>query len=40
MDQGELLLTPSRGAPWRFEEVDAANFRRIPAGGEIMLSRP
>ncbi|MGN6461432.1 MAG: AprI/Inh family metalloprotease inhibitor [Pseudolabrys sp.] len=40
MDQGELLMTPSRGAPWRFEEVDAANFRRIPAGGEIMLSRP
>lgn len=40
MDQGELLLTPSRGAPWRFEEMDAANFRRIPAGNEIMLSRP
>jgi hypothetical protein len=39
--QGELLLAPARGAPWRFEEVDAANFKRVPEGGDpIALQRP
>jgi hypothetical protein len=40
MEQGELLMTPSRGAPWRFEEVDAANFKRVPEGANpIALTR-
>ena len=41
MEQGELLLAPARGAPWRFEEVDAANFKRVPEGANpIALQRP
>jgi hypothetical protein len=40
MDQGELLMTPARGAPWRFEEVDAANFKRVPEGANpIAITR-
>jgi hypothetical protein len=40
MEQGELLITPARGAPWRFEEVDAANFKRVPEGANpIAITR-
>lgn len=40
MEEGELLMMPSRGTAWRFEEVDAANFRRVPEGANpIALTR-
>jgi hypothetical protein len=39
MQEGELLLMPSGGSPWRFEEVDAATFRRVPATTDITLTR-
>ena len=39
MQEGELLLMPSGGAPWRFEEIDAATFRRVPATTDITLAR-
>jgi hypothetical protein len=29
-DRGELLLVPARGNPWRFEEADGGNWRRVP----------
>ncbi len=32
MDRGELVLLPARGNSWRFEETDAATWRRIPEG--------
>ncbi|MGH6683545.1 MAG: AprI/Inh family metalloprotease inhibitor [Pseudolabrys sp.] len=30
IDRDELMLVPARGNPWRFEEVDANSWRRIP----------
>jgi hypothetical protein len=40
LDRGELLLVPARGNPWRFEEADGGNWRRVPEGAvEIMLVR-
>ena len=30
MDRGELMLTPARGNPWRFEEADANRWQRVP----------
>jgi hypothetical protein len=30
MDRGELMLSPARGSPWRFEEIDANSWRRLP----------
>ena len=30
LDRGELLLVPARGNPWRFEEADGGNWRRVP----------
>jgi hypothetical protein len=39
MQEGELLMAPANGALWRFEEVDAATFRRLPATTDIMLTR-
>ena len=39
MQEGELLLAPAAGALWRFEEVDAATFRRLPATDDIALTR-
>jgi hypothetical protein len=30
LNRGELLLVPARAAPWRFEEIDNATWRRIP----------
>lgn len=40
MDRGELLLAPARGNPWRFEEIDTVNWRRLPESVDpIMLVR-
>jgi hypothetical protein len=40
LDRGELLLVPARGNPWRFEEVEGGNWRRVPEGAdETMLVR-
>jgi hypothetical protein len=30
LDRDELMLVPTRGNPWRFEEVEAGNWRRVP----------
>jgi hypothetical protein len=30
LDRDELMLVPARGNPWRFEEVEAGNWRRVP----------
>jgi hypothetical protein len=30
MDRGELVLVSTRGISWRFEEVDATTWRRLP----------
>jgi len=32
LDRGQLVLIPSRGEPWRFEESDPTTWRRIPEG--------
>ena len=32
LDRGQLLLSPARGEPWRFEESDPTTWRRIPEG--------
>jgi len=37
LDKGELVLVPGRGAPWRFEEVEGAGWRRIPDGANPMM---
>jgi hypothetical protein len=40
IDRDELMLVPARGNPWRFEEVDANTWRRIPETADaIMLVR-
>lgn len=40
LDDDELLLSPARGNPWRFEEVDSSTWRRVPEGATpIMLVR-
>jgi len=30
LDREELLLVPSRGEPWRFEEIEPNTWRRLP----------
>ena len=30
LDRDELMLVPARGAPWRFEEIEGASWRRVP----------
>ena len=30
IDRDELMLVPARGNPWRFEEVEGGNWRRVP----------
>jgi hypothetical protein len=30
LDNGQLMLMPARGEPWRFEEIDDATWRRLP----------
>ncbi len=38
LDRGELMLVPARGNPWRFEEVENGNWRRVPeSADQIML---
>jgi hypothetical protein len=37
LDRGQLVLVSRRGEVWRFEEVDAATWRRIPAGRQPLL---
>jgi len=40
LDRGELLLVPARGNPWRFEEADGGNWRRVPESAvETLLVR-
>ena len=40
IDRDELMLVPARGNPWRFEEVDANTWSRIPETADaIMLVR-
>jgi len=41
IDRDELLLLPTRGNPWRFEEVDNnVSWRRVPeSADQIMLVR-
>ena len=40
IDRDELMLVPARGNPWRFEEVDAKTWRRVPESNvPIMLVR-
>jgi protease inhibitor Inh len=40
IDRDELMLVPARGNPWRFEEVDAKTWRRVPESNDpIMLVR-
>jgi hypothetical protein len=36
LDRGELLLTPARGNPWRFEEGDGGAWRRIPESSDAI----
>jgi hypothetical protein len=33
LDRDELMLVPARGNPWRFEEVETGNWRRVPESG-------
>jgi hypothetical protein len=40
MDRGELVLVSTRGISWRFEEVDAKTWRRVPeSANPTMLVR-
>ena len=40
LDRGDLLLVPARGNPWRFEEADGGNWRRVPESAvETLLVR-
>lgn len=40
LDNGQLLLVPARGAPWRFADIEGAGWHRIPEGANpIMLVR-
>ncbi len=34
LDRDELTLLPARGNPWRFEEVEAGTWRRVPEGAD------
>lgn len=41
IDRGQLVLIPSRGESWRFEETDPTTWRRIPEGRQpLQLVRP
>ncbi|MBI5912381.1 MAG: AprI/Inh family metalloprotease inhibitor, partial [Betaproteobacteria bacterium] len=40
MDRGELVLVSPRGISWRFEEIDATTWRRLPeSADQITLIR-
>ncbi len=34
LDRDELMLVPARGNPWRFEEIEGGNWRRVPDSAE------
>ena len=36
IDRDELMLVPARGTPWRFEEVDAKSWRRVPESADAI----
>jgi hypothetical protein len=36
IDRDELMLVPARGAPWRFEELDATSWRRVPESADAI----
>jgi len=41
LDRGELVLTPARGNPWRFEAVDDKSWALLPeSADQTMLVRP
>jgi hypothetical protein len=37
VERGELVLKPSKGNPWRFEEQDATTWQRVPATADPVL---
>jgi len=40
IDSDQLMLVPSRGNPWRFEEIDPSTWRRVPeSADQITLVR-
>jgi Protease inhibitor Inh len=40
IDSDQLMLVPSRGNPWRFEEIDGTTWRRVPeSADQITLVR-
>jgi hypothetical protein len=36
IDRDELMLVPALGNPWRFEEVDANTWRRVPESADAI----
>jgi hypothetical protein len=34
LDRDELILVPTRGSPWRFEEIEGGNWRRVPENAD------
>jgi len=36
LDREELLLAPARGTPWRFEEIEGGNWRRVPDSADAI----
>ena len=36
IDRDELMLVSARGNPWRFEEVDAKSWRRVPESADVI----
>ena len=34
IDRDELMLSPARGNPWRFEEDDSKTWRRVPESAD------
>lgn len=36
LDRDELVLLPSRGNPWRFEEIEPSTWRRLPETADAM----
>jgi hypothetical protein len=37
IERGELLLNAAKGNPWRFEEQDAATWRRVPSTADPVI---
>jgi hypothetical protein len=34
LDRDELMLVPTRGTPWRFEEMEGGNWSRVPESAD------